>query len=298
MESRIRDFLRSRRIRDIAKTTDIIYLNQNDSVEKALQTLADNGISSAFVLDSLNNHCIGFIDVLDLTVFIVSLFSENQQLHPHLYKPQEIAMGFDEPVGKIINLSQRDPFWPVDAQENLLFLISKFLRLGIHRVPVKSKDKLIGIVSQSDVTNYIFDRSSQFQGILKQKFEDCQLTLPPIVTITEEATLIQVFLSILKNGISGLAVVDNKGRLVNNISASDLKGVTKMNFFKLEGQIQQLLWANTSKKPPVSCKRTDTWEQIISKFVNTGVHRIYVVDDEGKPVTSISLTDLMHLFST
>jgi len=193
MDSRVREFLRSRKIRNIAKTTNIIYLSQSDSVETALQTLADNGISSAFVLDTVKNQCLGFIDVLDLTVFIVSLFSENQRIHPHLYKPQEIARGFDEPIGKILNLSQRDPFWPCNADENLSFLISKFLQLGIHRVPVVSMDKVIGIVSQSDVTNYIFDHSSHFQSVLQKKLQDTQLTFPPIITISEDATLIQVF---------------------------------------------------------------------------------------------------------
>jgi hypothetical protein len=46
----------------------------------------------------------------------------------------------------------------------------------------------------------------------------------------------------LRKDITGVAVVDNyTHKLLGNISASDLKGLTKENFFKLSLPVDELL---------------------------------------------------------
>ncbi len=52
------------------------------------------------------------------------------------------------------------------------------------------------------------------------------------------------------------------GELINNISASDLKGITQQTFFKLETPIHQLFLNQSNKLPPVTVTKEATLEGI------------------------------------
>jgi CBS-domain-containing membrane protein len=54
-----------------------------------------------------------------------------------------------------LDASKRDPFWTVDANESVGWLLNNFLKAGIHRVPVVDNGKVVGIVSQSDVVKLL-----------------------------------------------------------------------------------------------------------------------------------------------
>jgi len=43
----------------------------------------------------------------------------------------------------------------------------------------------------------------------------------------------------------------------------------------------------------VSAKMNDTLEQVIQKLVEHKIHRLYVIDDDHKPVGVISLKDIL-----
>lgn len=103
---------------------------------------------------------------------------------------------------------------------------------------------------------------------------------------------------IFLSNISGLAIIDLKGELVNNLSASDLKGITETNFFRLEMPIHQILASNPEKLPPVTIKKYQSLGFLLSLFETKGVHRIFVVDDKNQPTNVISLTSLLQAISS
>ena len=115
-------------------------------------------------------------------MFIIRVFAENYEKHPHLYDPKEIKQRFDLPVSEVISkecnqtfthpldASSRDPFLPVDASESLMNLINGFLRFGVHRVPVKSGHTITSILSQSDVVRYIGKYPKQMEFLVSSSF--------------------------------------------------------------------------------------------------------------------------------
>jgi len=291
-------FLDRVKVKEICKSHSIVTLDAKDPIGKAMEILAQRGITGAPVWDAESKKFIGFVDTLDLTMFISYLYYENFQRHPHLYDPKELSRRFALPVQDVINASKRDPFWTVDAGETVGFLINNFLKAGIHRVPVVENGNVIGIVSQSDVVKLLAKNHPNIASLANKKLYQLGLDKHPVVTVKNDDSLIDAFNTILRNDISGLAVVDfQNGRLLNNLSASDLKGITETNFFRLEAQLHQVFNATPNKKPPVACSRFNTLGEVIGQLEKTGVHRVYVVDEELKPVGVISLTDIMRCFS-
>jgi len=291
-------FLDTIKVKEICKSQHIVSLSSTDSVATAMDTLAERGITGAPVWDNGKREFIGFVDTLDLTMFVSYVYYENFQRHPHLYDPKELHRRFSLPVTDVINASKRDPFWTVDADESVGFLLNNFLKAGIHRVPVVSTGHVIGIVSQSDVVRLIAKNKHLLGELSNNTLLQLGLDKRSVVTVKNDALIIDAFNTILSNDITGLAVVDmTSGRFVNNLSASDLKGVTELNFFKLEAQIHQIFMSNYEKKPPVFCYPNTTLSELISLVERTGVHRVYVLDEHNRPIGVVTLTDIMRAFS-
>jgi len=285
------------RIKEITTTRQLVALSADESISKTMHTLAQHGITSAPIFDAQQNKFIGFIDVLDLAVFVSYVFYENSQKHPHLYDPKELARRFALPIKDVINVSKRDPFWTVDSNETVSFLINNFLKLGIHRVPVAEDGKIIGIVSQSDVVRFLQKNKEHIGATVNKTVHELGLDKGYIVTVRNNATLMEACNVIIANDITGLPVVDySSGALVNNLSASDLKGLTEQSFFKLEAPLHQL-FAGISKMPPVTCQPHNKLGDVLDMTARTGVHRVYVVDDKNHPVRAITLTDILQQFS-
>ena len=63
-----------------------------------------------------------------------------------------------------------------------------------------------------------------------------------LVTVFEDDSLIHAYEKVLLHRISALPVISRTtGELMAVLSATDLKGITKTNFFKLEAAINRLL---------------------------------------------------------
>jgi CBS domain-containing protein len=97
-----------------------------------------------------------------------------------------------------------------------------------------------------------------------------------------------------------VAVVDNKGKLMGSLSASDVKGSLDGNIFtdfylpitmyldKCHPQFQR-----ENAEHPVTCMWDDTIEDVLAKLIKRKVHRLFIVDEEGRPVDTISLCDVI-----
>lgn len=68
----------------------------------------------------------------------------------------------------------------------------------------------------------------------------------PVIRTRDDEKLIDAVRLIIQNNTPGIAVIDsNTGALINNFSASDLKGITADSFFKLDLPIGQVIFQAT-----------------------------------------------------
>ena len=133
-----------------------------------------------------------------------------------------------------------------------------------------------------------------------------QLGLVPgrVISVRSNVSIREAFEAIIGNDITGLAVVDDKGKLVGNLSATDfeviynrlrltLQGVTEMNFMNIELPVSDIL----KRKHGLSVTRTTTFAATVALLQQHKVHRVYIVDDHQSPIGIVSITDIMKILA-
>jgi CBS domain-containing protein len=88
--------------------------------------------------------------------------------------------------------------------------------------------------------------------------------------------------------------------MVTTVSNSDLRVLTTGKKFRLFGisalqLVQKSRSLEANARPAVVCVRTTTTlTEIVKRLSATGLHRVYVLDEDEKPIGVISLRDLIR----
>jgi len=265
-------------------------------VQSVFEKLITNKILSTPCYDPMAQKYVGFIDLADIVYFLLDNLSEEQIRTGHK-APDALV---NTPCKSIKNLSKRNKFSPVqkDASvEALLDLVEPWL----HRVPVINETgEVIGVVSQSSIVQYIYTYIHLFD--IRHTVGEIQLGYKDVHTIGEDSSVVAGFQMIREAGISGIAVVNNDGKLIGCLSLSDLR-ILGADFSLLKRVYmtigEYLNYKDGDKRPQVICVSADsTITEVADIFAKHKIHRIYVVDAEKKPVGVISLGDYLKLFRT
>jgi len=130
------------------------------------------------------------------------------------------------------------------------------------------------------------------------------LTIEPteiLATINRNTKAIVAFREMVRLEKSGLGVVDDTGKLVDNISPRDLKGIhTDANvFWRLWSTISEYKKRERSehdaKIPELTyVTKEDSLYAVIEKMATLHIHRVYVVDGDKKPIRVITQNDVMR----
>ena len=125
--------------------TDVFTIDENESVEHAMVSLAKHGISGAPVVDDADR--------------LVGVISEFQLLEA-IYTP-------DVRKEQVSNLMTRDVF--TVTENSLLSDITNLMILHrIRRVPVVREDKVVGIISRRDLLRYIVESGDTLAEFIGQ----------------------------------------------------------------------------------------------------------------------------------
>jgi len=299
------------------KPFELVMVQASDSISDVLEKLAQNFIQSAPVIDQ--NGIIGFIDVLDLVSFACSIVGmERTKPLDHVMK--KFMEEFNKPVLEIMNISMRDRWMDIPSMRNLQDFVKQLAKPNVHRVTVSDETGHIGIITQSSLLQFLYENRASLGERIKLRVADLWPESKHIATIRYDESVIRAFRDITRDHISGLAVVNNEGKLVGNISASDIKHAGLSQYF---GHIPSLVYDlslpissflnllkpdnpfGKNKIPDflhVSVKKEDTLERVMeilcstyrtSSFAKTHIHRVYVVDEEGKPIRAITNGDVI-----
>jgi len=101
--------------------------------------------------------------------------------------------------------------------------------------------------------------------------------------------------------VSGVAVVDNNGKLVGNTSAKDLKlFMLDRGNLSLDQLIMEYLSAIRQREmvneahPSCSVQLSASIGHVIELMSATKYHRVFLVDKEGRPIGVLSVTDILR----
>lgn len=142
--------------------SNVLSIGPNASVEEAVKILSQNQISGLPVVDD-KNRLIGIITERDIVVFssdlhIIPLMSSSNWISPYtdVSKISSSKRGYDLISKTNVEKVMTKKLYDVTGDSNW-YEIVKLMKSGkINHIPVVDKErKLIGIITRTDMLNYI-----------------------------------------------------------------------------------------------------------------------------------------------
>jgi len=296
---------------------EIVSVKSNATIREAIEVLARNKILAVPVRDTDEVRYIGWFGVLDALSYILKTYSEGEITKGEAAwsswcKDIDTLTHRGRELGKTTVEVAMNKVWipPVNATGSVFQLAESIFaspkKEGIHRIGVCNDENdayVRAIVTQSDVIQFLYNHAQKkpilgdfantpigkIDGIRKYAESDC------LISMSINAQTIHAFWLMNFDKVYGIPIVDHEGRLVANLSASDIKGISggELPFSALLLPIRQFI-QKAHLKPPLKCSWETSFFNIIQQLALFRVHRIWVVDTQDKPVGVVTLTTIMN----
>jgi 5'-AMP-activated protein kinase regulatory gamma subunit len=279
----------------------LISVETKTPLREVLRTLHTNRILSVPVMEN-DTGCVGLVDVLDLVKFTAiqyfnsqetSVMDDNVQVAPEIFRQFEFE---DHTAGDLLKQSKRSRDFKVLDKDATLGDVAQVLSHESHRVLI-GKDKDAKLVSQSDIVRYLSERKDQLDPkILNTPIGQLNIIHERILHVSEHSSTIKAFCHLVRNQVSALAILDKQQKLVGTISASDLRGITDESLNRLTQPVLDFLKGTERKAPStlVRCSPDEKLDMAINKLVEAKVHRLWVTDENERPIGVLALTDVIR----
>jgi CBS-domain-containing membrane protein len=300
------------RVWEIGQTMTV---QAQERVTRAFYKLVTEDFLSCPVVDS-NGHYVGMLDHMDLLRVIVDMFEESK------LPPTESGWGdffkhkfADVNCEYILKQRPKDAITPspISTRYSILHAMEMFCLFGSpRRVPVLNDNhQLMGICTQSMICSLLcqfLDKIPAIKDLPVSAMFDEKSAVPAVLTVKESDTALDGFRLMLKQNIQGLAVVDNSGALVDELSVKDLRGIgtDAAKWKRIYWPVKRfketvLLESDAFRRMGVkSVLVTDSFETLLKIMDDGNAHRVFVVEksatpeSRGKPVRVISQVDVIR----
>jgi len=285
-------------IRDaIDKDQELITVSSNCTIERTLEVLEKNNISCVPVVNS-EYKTYRLVDMLDIVSFVMVVDENDIPLSQTdfltlLAKEKH----FKTPVSKVADLSSRNPFHPISHSAPLLQAVELF-SCGFHRVPIYEGKNFFNLFTQSQFLRFLADNLYLLSDFGDKSCIELQLgTLSSkrdqIIQISPSEPAIEAFRMIRKYNLSAVAVVNEEGYFIGQVSASDLKGLaiggldsdyTLRSLLVPLSQYLPNLRKSQNKEPDymVWVSSTLSLNNLILYMNKHEMHRVYVLENTSE----------------
>jgi len=289
---------------DVVRDHELIALKDSDTIKDALAILSKYRILAAPTLDS-QGRAKKSLDMLDLMFFATTKFKTSKNL-----QETKVDEFLSKEITNLPDTSNRNAWHALNQRKSLRRSITMLSQPHVHRVWVEDNDgKVIGVISQSKALEILLDHKDAFPELMKSSIQTLFPEARQVVHVFYKDSLLSAFQRIRDTKVSCLAVVDENFVLKGNISASDLKfgewndPAAFLN--DLQNPIEDFLNNKQSKIfakgqhqfKPVVARPDEALQNVMQKARENKVHRVYVVDDQFKPLYALSLSDLIGQFT-
>jgi len=299
----------STRARDIATLNNLAQVESTRPLKDVLQMMKEKKIQSLPVYEGDNTRSIsGFVDVLDVTSYALSLWREYQR---SFFRKTETKFSqsppsnifLNTPVGDLINFSGRNGLVHVNENADLVDVIRLLnsRRFTARRLALRTEDgQFTGIICQSDLAKFFNKNMDKFK-LADLKLRELNL-VNTCVMVRHDVPMYDTISLMVDTKIAGLALVDWEFNLVANFSCSDLKGFLPDAFDTFQGTTLDFLRQGTDTKsliPPRTCTPETKVRDLLSRMTSEAapIHRMFITQNENTNRLEgiCSLTDVITL---
>jgi len=204
-------------------------------------------------------------------------------------------------------VKKESPHHPIHTGSSLMMAweLLAYTPEHIHRLPVLNSDGGIAdVITQSMLIDFLWQNMEKIGNAVDMPVRDIQGT-NHVLSVKEDTRAIVAFRDMARSGVSGLAIVDQNGKLVGNISLRDLKGIhpDAKIFWRLWNTVKMFKEKALADFPPptkitgpVAVTNDDTLSTVVEHMALKHIHRVYVVNDKFSmfPQRVISQTDVLR----
>jgi len=288
--TQLRELLENTLLSSLLPDRKIISIHAKESVATALERLTEANILSMPVWDDEKHHYKGMVDMEDLVALCMDTLNHEPDLQRAGHKFEHM------PVSKALNFSTSDVYMPTEKDVSLYYLIEVLTR-GIHRVPVvvETGGPVINIISQSSVVQFLAGHLDVLSHCGEQTWTNLKLSHEKPYTIDKHAKASEGFAIITQHQIEAIAIVDKHSKFCGSLSISDLRGLSYHLFERLNLPVLRFVKAQAHQNLDrlLTASADLTLTEAIKTLSEHNAHRIWILDEEQKPIGMFSLTDVM-----
>eukprot|EP00274_Cyanoptyche_gloeocystis_P008111 CAMPEP_0196661496 /NCGR_PEP_ID=MMETSP1086-20130531/44545_1 /TAXON_ID=77921 /ORGANISM="Cyanoptyche gloeocystis , Strain SAG4.97" /LENGTH=270 /DNA_ID=CAMNT_0041996421 /DNA_START=245 /DNA_END=1054 /DNA_ORIENTATION=- len=254
---------------------------------------------------------IDIVDILDLLAYTLlqpgfaNIDAHNSDTQDHfMYASGRFRIGRQEvlsnPLSDLQKLRGRPVGLSILDESEPLAAGLKHLSGSLHRVLVRCEGRgrnLHRFISQTDILRYITSNLDPFKNlkrILETPAFQAKSPVTTSSTITVDQPALDAFRLMLETGLPAVGVVDSAGRLVGNISASDLNGFSDRHVAAVVLPATEFLSIrhDGAANPPVCASDSDSVLDVVTTMLRRRIHSVWCLDESGRPVGSLSMADV------
>jgi len=275
----------------------LVRLDPTATVRDALKTFNTEKVLSCPIANSNNGADVwGFLDLFDLLSYLLELWDENEQAETNGIT--HLGEKFlDHKVKELTDRSDNNVYAAVIGEEHAHRLVRLF-GLGVHRVAqLDLRGTVSNIISQSDVVKYLHANINLLGEQANKSISELNMISADkqLVVAQADQSAISAFKLISDNLVSAVPLIDKQGLLVGTLSVSDLRLVQDDLSPLILSSLQYK--AIQEPRPAVVCTPNATLGSVIATLANSNVHRVWVVDEQQKPVSVISITNVCEFLT-
>ncbi|ELR12719.1 CBS domain containing protein [Acanthamoeba castellanii str. Neff] len=287
----------------------LVWVEPSTTVASVCDELRLHNILSLPVYSKETNEFVGIANVADIALFIawgsVDLVRKQKEDKPQMSEMELVPrLKFaDRPITSF--------FCIFDASDSVYSVLEP-LSKGYHRAlvrltPQASKPEDYRLLTQTDIVRFLFaNRDKLDQALLSQTVAQAGLVQgrKNMLCVSEDEALnvLQAFRRMTQRDMNCIGICDKSGRLVCNLSASDLRGMAPDRLKMLLLPVRDYLTAMYGetlchKLYPITCAPDAKLADVMESVLAHKVHRVWVVDETEQPVGLVSLSDIICKFS-
>ena len=241
-------------------TEEVYYLTPNDNLATARNLFLSKKISHIIILDD-KERLVGILTERDLARFVLN-YREEKQLT-------------EVPVSEVMT---KEPI-TIEYYEDEKEAIKKMLENNISCLPVMDKNKVVGIITKTDLVKYASENLSD-DKLVKDYMSENVITIQPFNSV------LQAIKKMKENKIKKLVVVEGKTP-VGIISERDVslfeyaRAMKKLEVGERKVKLLPGLVMDVMRTNLVTCTKYDKVKDVAKKMVENKVGSCVVVDDDG-----------------
>jgi CBS domain-containing protein len=283
----------------------LVLIGEERLAERALTRIASHNVHTIPVVSSRGQGVIGTIDIFDIVQGLINAVDRTASNTLQ----QGIRRDFmNKPASTLLSKQA----YVISSRSNLYTALRKLLEVNQDRFVIVDRqvegdvapldhpeNDVDGMLTMSDVLQFLVSNSMLMRQnqYFHKTLRELGLGQQAPKTIHTKTWACDAFREIGRQCSMGLAVVDDNGQLVGNISSSDLKGITRANCAILNGTVDDFLSRDQKKgwwHRPFCLDLNDTLYHAVHQFVSTGYHHAYIMNSNGSPSGEINHRDILN----